>query len=60
MVVVSEDETAVEDGVPFRDRLMPENNPVPCRGRQMITNCDKSQVAREVPLPVQFCLVLPS
>ena len=58
MVAVSEDETA--DGVPFRDRLMPENNPVPCRGRQIITNRDKSQVTREVPLPVQFCLVLPS
>lgn len=58
MVAVSEDETV--DGVPFRDRLMPENSPVPCRGRQIITNCDKSQVTREVPLPVQFCLVLPS
>ena len=32
VVEVAEDERVVEDGVPFRDRLIPENNPVPCRG----------------------------
>lgn len=43
VVEVVEDEKVVEDGVPFRDRLMPENSPVPCRGMQpdLITNQGK-------------------